>query len=284
MSQSYNPTSGEQIQLRGPGGTTPTVRFYITAIGIISDFQGTGSPEGVITAEPSSTFRRYDDGSLWIKATGSGNTGWFMVTIPHGTGDPEGVVTAPPGTLYLRTAGLIGQVLYEKVSGTGNTGWSSNGGTIFSPTDSPTNAKFRADKQIGLGKAPTSTYSLDVAGDVNLDALLHMNALTGPRPLQINAAEQVVADKINLESSDQVSGAGLTTNALLFWDATAINDILGVASATVSEITTNTVRSMVEDVVLGGTVPPGLSLSITRQDVSYIEDTDHAVTKGVITT
>lgn len=43
-----------------------------------------------------------------------------------GTGSPENVVAAPVGTLYLRSDGGAGTVLYVKESGAdGNTGWTA---------------------------------------------------------------------------------------------------------------------------------------------------------------
>lgn len=41
---------------------------------------GTGSPEGVVTANPASLYLRTDNGTSYIKNTGSGNTGW--VSLP----------------------------------------------------------------------------------------------------------------------------------------------------------------------------------------------------------
>lgn len=40
-----------------------------------------------------------------------------------GTGSPEGVVGAPRGTLWEREDGTAGTMLYQKQSGTGDTGW-----------------------------------------------------------------------------------------------------------------------------------------------------------------
>lgn len=37
---------------------------------------GTGSPEGVVTAIPGSTYVDVSNGNLWVKQTGTGNTGW----------------------------------------------------------------------------------------------------------------------------------------------------------------------------------------------------------------
>lgn len=46
-----------------------------------------------------------------------------MCTMTWGTGSPESVVTAPVGSLFLRTDGSAGAVVYSKNSGTGATGW-----------------------------------------------------------------------------------------------------------------------------------------------------------------
>ena len=51
------------------------------------------------------------------------------ITIKANTGTPEGTQTAPVGSLFLRTDGASGTTLYTKESGTGNTGWSTIGGT-----------------------------------------------------------------------------------------------------------------------------------------------------------
>lgn len=52
-----------------------------------------------------------------------------------GTADPEGSVAAGVGSLYIRTTGTTnnGTVLYVKLSGTGNTGWSAVAGVVSAP-------------------------------------------------------------------------------------------------------------------------------------------------------
>ena len=63
-----------------PSGGSATVKARLDAIGTV----GTGSPEGVVTAAPGSTWLQTDattdvKGWLrWIKATGTGNTGWVV--------------------------------------------------------------------------------------------------------------------------------------------------------------------------------------------------------------
>ena len=57
---------------------TYSVRVYLGA-GAAFEASGTGSPEGVLAAPVGSTFRRTDGGAnttLYVKETGTGNTGW----------------------------------------------------------------------------------------------------------------------------------------------------------------------------------------------------------------
>lgn len=61
-----------------------------------------------------------------LSATRTGlNLNLLGFEIVGGTGSPEGAVTAPVGSLFLRTDGGAGTVLYVKESGTGNTGWAA---------------------------------------------------------------------------------------------------------------------------------------------------------------
>lgn len=45
------------------------------------------------------------------------------VTLQYGVGTPEGVVSGGVGSVFIRTDGGSGTVLYIKETGTGNTGW-----------------------------------------------------------------------------------------------------------------------------------------------------------------
>lgn len=40
---------------------------------------GSGSPEGVVTANPGTSYLDGDTDSLWYKKTGTGNTGWVQL-------------------------------------------------------------------------------------------------------------------------------------------------------------------------------------------------------------
>lgn len=42
---------------------------------------GNGSPEGVVTATPGAVYLQLDGpNNLWVKAIGTGNTGWAQIT------------------------------------------------------------------------------------------------------------------------------------------------------------------------------------------------------------
>jgi hypothetical protein len=57
--------------------------------------------------------------------------------VSAGTGSPEGVVTAPVGSLYARSDGGTGTVIYRKESGAGNTGWTASAPVIENRTSDP---------------------------------------------------------------------------------------------------------------------------------------------------
>lgn len=40
---------------------------------------GSGSPEGVVTADPGTTYLDTSDNGFWAKNSGSGNTGWIQL-------------------------------------------------------------------------------------------------------------------------------------------------------------------------------------------------------------
>lgn len=98
-------SNNEIIDPRIEGNVSNLVRFNSTATGcrvrvftssqvanlpassylsvLDRDLNGTGTPEGVVTAGIGAIFRRLDGGlntSLYVKQSGSGNTGWYAVT------------------------------------------------------------------------------------------------------------------------------------------------------------------------------------------------------------
>jgi len=68
------------------------------------------------------------------------NASLFGSNLFTGAGSPEGVVTARVGSMYLRTDGGQGTVVYYKESGSGTTGWLGMGGApiVFGANDMTT--------------------------------------------------------------------------------------------------------------------------------------------------
>jgi len=78
------PLSGDKITEKG----VPVAQFqallesYERAINLVSPITGTGSPEGVVDAEPYQVYLDTTGGAgalQYRKMTGTGNTGWVLV-------------------------------------------------------------------------------------------------------------------------------------------------------------------------------------------------------------
>lgn len=77
MSETYSstvPTRGDAI--RPLLGKILQVLNTGTGTGTGAVTPGNGSPEGVTTANPGSTYLDLTGYHFWVKATGTGNTGW----------------------------------------------------------------------------------------------------------------------------------------------------------------------------------------------------------------
>lgn len=55
------------------------ISWDASSMGGVKIIPNEGTPNGVVTAEPGSICQDYDNGGLWFKVTGSGNTGWLFV-------------------------------------------------------------------------------------------------------------------------------------------------------------------------------------------------------------
>lgn len=95
------------------------------------NYYGSGSPEGVLSAPNGSLYVDSATNDLYWKASGSGNTGWALVSSGGGGAtevyyissdgtDPNGVITATrPAVAYDDS----GNFWKKTGSGSSNTGW-----------------------------------------------------------------------------------------------------------------------------------------------------------------
>ncbi|MBE0539006.1 MAG: hypothetical protein IH620_04790 [Ignavibacterium sp.] len=86
---------------------------------------------GYLSANSNGITARSDNGTFYLTST-TGNRGAlrfnrtsdaYFADIVIGAGSPEGSVSARVGSIYLRTDGGAGSVLYVKETGIRNTGW-----------------------------------------------------------------------------------------------------------------------------------------------------------------
>lgn len=128
---------------------------------------GSGSPEGVVTANTGSIYQDTTNGQIYIKQTGTGNNGWYTLIsktmldsiIQQGTGVPENTVVATKGTLY---SDVLTGTLYIKQSSSGSSGWQALGsGEVSLPSVNPLNTIG----DITLGG--TGIYTCIPTGDIN---------------------------------------------------------------------------------------------------------------------
>ena len=86
---------------------------------------GAGSPQGVVTAPVGTTYVDTTSGDLWVKQTGTGNTGWVLATsvaaatgVFAGNGDPTGVVVpTTAGAIYVQIDSDPPGIIWEFYSG-----------------------------------------------------------------------------------------------------------------------------------------------------------------------
>lgn len=114
-----------------PVGVGGVASWYAVGGNVPGVFDAVGSvaPDGVITADIGSTYKRADTGAKYTKTSGTGtNTGWALdagspdpdLDVVTGSGSPEGTITAGAGTVYVRSD--LSQI-WIKSTGSGNTGW-----------------------------------------------------------------------------------------------------------------------------------------------------------------
>jgi hypothetical protein len=102
------------------------------------------------------------NGALAAKILNTSNTNEVQITS-SGT-SPEGSISADQGSLHIRTSTGLASALYQKVSGTGNTGWLPVGrdGTILQLADGDATPSVAGHTQVSTNNtAPTTITNFD---------------------------------------------------------------------------------------------------------------------------
>jgi len=99
-----------------PEGTTATpndsAQRSLTKIvdliggGGLGNLYGSGSPEGVVTANVGQGYVNINNGNFWVKQTGTQNTGWVQVS---GGGGGDNNLTGNGSPVGVKTPDYIGQ-------------------------------------------------------------------------------------------------------------------------------------------------------------------------------
>lgn len=149
-------TTGGRIETAGAitwDGNAATVAGYVKGTNFL---RGSGSPEGVVTANVGSIYERDDGGAgtaVYFKESGSGNTGWVAPTtggggIPASTVDAKGdlLVATADNTVARKAVGADGTILGADSAQADGLNYVANTGyalqltdmTAFSPADATT--------------------------------------------------------------------------------------------------------------------------------------------------
>lgn len=127
--------------------------------------------------------------------------------------------------------------------------------------------------------------ALTVHGDALVDSAIKLPALTASRPLKLDSGHNTVAAQIDLGSSNDVTASGLSAGSLMKWDGAEVVGAGGIATGNVTEIISGPTGGIfLTNAVLSGTVPPGLTLTLsTATALTGFGVATHAVTDGLIT-
>jgi len=148
----FTTVSGTTATFTGAiSGTTGAFSSTITINGTTSTYNsGTGSPESSVTAPVGSIYTRTDGGAsttLYVKETGTGNTGWAAFGATSGSSLPSG--------------GTVGQFIENSGSGSGS--WSSNMDDVILGATSPAAGTFTTltgTTFVGLPASSTSAAGI----------------------------------------------------------------------------------------------------------------------------
>lgn len=129
------------------------------------------------------------------------------VTINGGPGSPEGVHTANPGSIFLRSDGGVDTVFYQKVTGTGNTGWKAARTSDGSFSAEVTFAENGAGTYTGSVTVPAGATILDI--EVS-GVVLWAAATSATMKVGDVATDDGYFTGVNLKATDLLAGESIS--------------------------------------------------------------------------
>ena len=139
-------------------------------------------------------------------------------TITTGTGTPEGVETAPVGSLFMRTNGTQGTIIYSKITGAGNTGWQVLNSWIKHST---VHTSISSGTSIEWTAIPSDVTNIKIA------FATHSPAASQDLIMQLGDASSYETSGYNGTVHDGASGTNWSTSALITKGVTAGDDVNG---------------------------------------------------------
>lgn len=131
--------------------------------------EGTGMPEGVVTAPVGTVYRDLaatNGAVVWVKATGTGNTGWRVMWGDTGLRNIDSLVSAPNLSVVQARLQRVGSVVSLSLGVTTSQGWASDTSIATIP------AGFRLvgslTRFLPPGYSAVNQARLTAAGDLRL--------------------------------------------------------------------------------------------------------------------
>jgi len=166
---------GERLQ----ASTAQAITLMQQTATDVSNVNFSGNPNGTVAANPSSLSHDPTSGNLWLKATGTGNTGWVLITSGGSTTFTADSGSATPAAGNINIFGLSG----SKTSATGSTL------TIKSPPYANVAAPATVTLNSGSFATAAITLTTPLSAGLSDGDLIEVIATNGVVVIQLQAAQ-----------------------------------------------------------------------------------------------